>query len=92
MDVDPIQQFLRYDRAVSEGWERLTWTYEETNKWGSVDTDTAKTFNREEIQEWCQARCKGPWLIAGGTVLIKNPKEAMLFKLTFIDSSIKHDT
>lgn len=81
-----IQNFLKYEQAVSEGWQRLTWVSEETDNWGEVVTKTAKSFNREEVREWCKSRCKGPWLISGGTVLIKNPKEAMLFQLAFINN------
>ena len=89
MDVDPIQNFLKYEQAVAEGWERLTWVREEQNQWGEYITETSKLFNRKEILEWCEARCKGPWVVLGGTALIKNPKEAMLFKLTFYDNDCR---
>ena len=35
-----------------------------------------ESFNREEIKEWCRERCKKGWVVAGGSVMFEDDKDA----------------
>jgi len=88
--MSEIDNFLKYQTAIDENWERLSWVEEIEGKYyHEPNTKISESFCRDEIAEWCSTRCKGDWVIAGGTVLLKDSRDAMLFKLTFIDSYAK---
>lgn len=88
--MNEINNFLKYQMAVDEKWEG--WSFVEPDKepvYGIPTTRVSEAFNREEMVEWCKERCKGDWVVMGGTVMLKDPRDAMLFKLTFSENYAK---
>ena len=88
--MNEINNFLKYQMAVDENWERWSFVEQaEQQYWSEPNTQISEAFNREEMVEWCKERCKGDWVVMGGTVMLKDPRDAMLFKLTFSESYAK---
>lgn len=88
--MNEINNFLKYQIAVDEKWEGWSFVEQaEQQYWCEPNTQVSEAFNREEIVEWCKERCKDDWVVMGGTVMFKDERDAMLFKLTFSDSYAK---
>lgn len=88
--MSEINNFLKYQKALDENWEGWSFVELKEQQYRSEpNTQVSEAFNRKEIVEWCSTRCKGDWVVMGGSVMLEDSKDAMLFKLTFIDSYAK---
>lgn len=82
--MNDFETFLKYQEALTNGWIHLSYVEKAEQKyWNEPNTQINESFNREEIKEWCQERCKKGWVVAGGSVLFEDDKDAMLFKFRF---------
>ena len=77
--------FLKYQYALTNGWLHVSYVEKAENQkyWNEPNTQISESFNRAEVTEWCQERCKKGWVVAGGSVLFEDDKDAMLFKFRF---------
>lgn len=80
-----FEHFLKYQYALANGWIHLSYVEKAENQkfWSEPNTQINESFNREEITEWCQERCKKGWIVVSGSVLFEDDKDAMLFKFRF---------
>lgn len=89
--MDAIETFLRYHKALDEGWTHCSWVeIVEQRFWSEPTAQIAESFDYNTVTDWCRERCNGDWVVSGGSVLLKDPRDAMLFKLTFGVDSYKN--
>ena len=79
-----LDKFLKFQYAITHDWIHLSYVVKgEQTFYGEPNTKVNESFDREEITEWCKERCKKDWVVAGGSVLFEDDKDAMLFKFRF---------
>ena len=83
--MNDFETFLKYQEALTNGWIHLSYVEKNGDQkyYSEPDTKINESFNREEIKEWCRERCKNGWVVAGGSVMFEDDKDAMLFKFRF---------
>lgn len=80
-----FNKFLKYQSALDKGWIHVSFVEKVENQkyWNEPNTQIEESFDREEVTDWCKERCKKGWVVAGGSVLFEDDKDAMLFKFRF---------
>lgn len=79
-----FESFLKYQYAITNNWIHVSFVEKIENKYYSEpNSKIVESFDRDEVTEWCQERCKKGWVVAGGSALFEDDKDAMLFRLRF---------
>lgn len=88
--MDSIQTFLKYQKGLDEGWTHCSWVEIVEQRFYGPNSQISESFDYNTVHGWCSERCKGDWVVSGGSVLLKDPRDAMLFKLMFGVDSYKN--
>jgi hypothetical protein len=79
-----MKNFLKYQRALEQGWSCLTYVREIQGApaYGQT-TEIQDGIDMEAVRTWCQAHCRGDWVVAGGTVLFEDSRDSLIFTFRF---------
>ena len=80
-----FNNYLKFQNALDNKWICLSYVeVEDSNRsWETNKTHIAEGIDMEEIRQWCIDHCKHDWVLAGGTVLLENDKDALVFRFRF---------